>query len=205
MKLYYAPGACSLASNIALREAGIAFEAVKVDLRGKKTEGGEDFSSINPKGYVPTLRLDNGEVLTENIAVLPYISDQNPAAKLIPAAGAMERYRLVEWLGFINSEVHKAHSIFFNPAAGDDTKQMYRNAIKRRYGWLQEVLSARQFLMGSQFTVADAYLYTILRWASLAGLDLAEWPALKSYADRVGARPRVQEALRAEGLDQAKV
>jgi glutathione S-transferase len=204
MKLYYAPGACSLASNIALREAGIAFEAVKVDLRAKKTEGGEDFSSINPKGYVPTLKLDNGEVLTENVAVLSYICDQNPAAKLIPSAGAIERYRFLEWLAFINSEVHKAHGIFFNPAAGDETRQISRNAIKRRYGWLQEVMGARQFLMGSQFTGADAYLYTILRWAPLAGLELAEWPALKGYADRIGSRPRVQEALRAEGLEQTK-
>jgi len=204
MKLYYAPGACSLASNIALREAGIPFDAVKVDLRAKKTEGGEDFAAINPKGYVPALRLDNGEVLTENVAVLQYIGDQNPDAKLVPPAGGMERYRLVEGLGFINSEVHKAHGIFFNPAASDETKGIYRNAITRRYGWLQGVLTGRQFLLGSQFTVADAYLYTILRWAPLAGLELAEWPALKSYADRIAARPRVQDALRAEGLEQAK-
>jgi glutathione S-transferase len=204
MKLYYAPSACSLASNISLREAGASFDAVKVDLRAKKTETGEDFNSINPKGYVPALRLDNGEVLTENVAVLLYIGDQNAAAKLVPSAGVMERYRLLEWLGFINSEVHKAHGVFFNPAAGEDTKQIYRNAIARRYGWLQGVLSQRQFLMGSQFTVADAYLFTILRWAPHAGLDLAEWPALKSYADRIAARPSVQEALAAEGVQQSK-
>jgi glutathione S-transferase len=204
MKLYYAPSACSLASNIALREAGISFDAVKVDLRTKKSVAGEDFVSINPKGYVPALRLDNGEVLTENVAVLQYIGDQNAAAQLIPSAGTMERYRLVEWLAFINSEVHKAHGVFFNPAAGEDTKQISRNAIKRRYGWLQGELSQRQFLMGSQFTVADAYLYTILRWAPLAGLDLAEWPALKSYADRVADRPHVREALAAEGLPHSK-
>lgn len=201
MKLYYAPAACSLASNITLREAAIPFDAVKVDLSAKKTELGEDFNSINPKGYVPALRLDNGEVLTENVAVLQYICDQKPATKLAPPAGTMERYRLVEWLGFINSEVHKAHAPFFNPAAGDETKQIYRNLIARRYGWLQDVLSTRQFLMGSQFTVADAYLYTILRWAPLANLDLTEWPALRSYAERIAARPRVQEALRAEGLN----
>lgn len=204
MKLYYAPGACSLASNITLREAGIPFEAVEVDLHARKTVSGEDFSSINPKGYVPALRLDNGEVLTENVAVLTYIGDQNPATKLTPPAGTMERYRFVEWLGFINSEVHKAHGIFFNPAAGDDTKQIYRGAITRRYGWLQDVMNTRQFLMGSQFTAADAYLYTILRWAPLAGLDLVQWPALKSYADRIAGRPRVQEALRAEGLDRTQ-
>jgi glutathione S-transferase len=204
MKLYYAPGACSLASNITLREAEMPFEAVKVDLRAKKTEGGEDYNSINPKGYVPALRLDNGEVLTENVAVLQYICDQKPAAKLIPQSGAMERYRFVEWLAFINSEVHKPHGVFFNPAAGDDVKQIYRGAITRRYGWLQGVMSTRQFLMGSQFTGADAYLYTILRWAPLASLDLAEWPSLKSYAERIAGRPRVQEAVRAEGLDRAK-
>jgi glutathione S-transferase len=204
MKLYYSPSACSLASNIALREAGATFDAVKVDLREKKTEAGEDFNTINPKGYVPALRLDNGDVLTENVAVLLYIGDQNAASKLVPPAGAMERYRLLEWLGFINSEVHKAHGVFFNPAAGEDTKQIYRTAIARRYTWLQSVLSQRQFLMGSQFTVADAYLFTILRWAPRAGLDLAEWPALKNYADRIAARPRVQDALAAEGLPESK-
>ena len=204
MKLYYAPNACSLASNIALREAGIPFTAIKVDLRAKKTENGEDFNSINPKGYVPALRLDSGEVLTENVAVLTYINDQSPGTKGAAPAGAMERYRLLEWLGFINSEIHKAHSIFFNPAAGDDAKQIYRSAVTRRYTWLQDVMRTQQFLAGSQFTVADAYLYTILRWAPLAGLDLTQWANLKSYADRIADRTRVQEALRAEGLDQAK-
>jgi glutathione S-transferase len=202
MKLYYSPSACSLASNIALREAGVAFDAVKVDLRAKKTQAGEDFQTINPKGYVPALRLENSEILTENVAVLQYIGDQNPAAKLVPPAGAMERYRLAEWLGFINSEVHKAHAVFFNPNAGEDTKQISRNAIARRYEWLQGVLSQREFLMGSQFTVADAYLYTVLRWAQLAGLDLAKWPALMDYAERIAARPHVQEALAMEGVTQ---
>jgi glutathione S-transferase len=204
MKLYFAPGTCSLASHIALREAGIACDLEKVDLRSKQTASGEDFTAINPKGYVPALRLDNGELLTENIAVLTYVGDQDPAKKLAPPAGSLERYRFAEWLGFINSEIHKSHSIFFNPAARDDVKQLYRAAITRRYTWLQEVLSTRQFLMGDDFTAADAYLFTVLRWAPVAGVDVAQWPALKGYAERIGSRPRVQDALRAEGLDQSK-
>jgi glutathione S-transferase len=204
MKLYIAPGACSLASHILLREAGIPFELERVDLRAKKTASGADFTAINPKGYVPALQLDNGELLTENVAVLTYIADQKPEKNLAPPAGTLERYRLLEWLGFVSSEVHKSHSIFFNPAAGDDIKQIYRGTIARRYGWLQEVLSAREFLMGSQFTAADAYLFTVSRWASVAGVDLAQWPALKGYADRIRNRAQVQEALRAEGLDQPK-
>ena len=199
MKLYYSPSACSLAANISLREAGIAFDAVQVDLRSKKTASGENFLAINPKGYVPALQLDDGQVLTENVAVLAYIGDRKPEAKLAPAAGSMERYRLIEWLAFINSEIHKAHGIFFNPAASEEVKQMQRAAITRRYDWLEEVLNTRQCLMGTQFTLADAYLYTILRWASVAGVDLAKWPALKSYEERIGARQHVREALLAEG------
>lgn len=200
MLLYYSPGACSLASNISLREADVPFDLVKVDLRSKKTDRGEDFTSINPKGYVPALRFDGGDVLTENVAVLQYIGDRNPSVGLAPQAGTMDRYRLEEWLGFISSELHKAHSVFFNPAAGDESRQIYSQAISRRYGWLDGVLRDRELLMGSQFTVADAYLYTILRWAGLPKLDLSSWPALERYAERVTARPRVQEALHSEGL-----
>ncbi|HUI61357.1 MAG TPA: glutathione transferase GstA [Steroidobacteraceae bacterium] len=199
MKLYLVPGACSLASDIALREAGIAFDSAKVDMRTKKVEGG-DFTQINPKGYVPALRLDDGQVLTENVAVLQYIADRNPAAKLAPPAGTLERYRLQEWLSFINSEVHKAFSPLFSPEATEPTKEYARHYVSRRLNYLQGALGDRKYLMGDQFTIADAYLYTVLGWGHHVGIDLAKWPALKSYHERVGARPHVIEALTAEGL-----
>jgi len=199
MKLYILPGACSLASAISLHEAGIPFELVKVDRLTKRAEGA-DFAQINSKGYVPALRLDDGQVLTENVAVLQYIADRQPSAKLAPPAGTLERYRLVEWLAFINSEIHKGFSPLFNSAASDDTKQYARNQLQKRLTWLQGAMGSREFLMGDQFTVADAYLFTVLRWGAHVGVDLGQWPALKSFHERVGARPHVIEAMRAEGL-----
>jgi glutathione S-transferase len=199
MKLYSSTGSCSMASNIALHEAGIQFELVKVDRRTKKVEG-VDFTQINPKGYVPALRLDDGQVLTENIAVLQYIADRNPAAKLAPPAGTMERYRLQEWLGFINSEVHKAYSPLFSPEATEDMKQFARNNITKRLTYLQGALGTQKYLMGDQFTVADAYLFVVLGWSSHVGVDLAQWPAVKSYWERIKTRPHVIEAMTLEGL-----
>ena len=200
MKLYYLTGACSLASNIALREAGLNFELVKVDRHTKKAADGLDFHEVNPKGYVPTLAMDNGEVLTENAAVLQYIADRNPAAKLAPAAGTLERYRLMEWLAFINSEVHKNFSPLFNAEASDDVKQYALRMLSKRLGYLERTFGARSFLMGEQFTVADAYLFTVLSWAVYVKLDIGQWPQLKRYTERVGARPHVVEALKSEGL-----
>src|SRR5467141_2959307 len=179
MKLYYFPGACSLASNIALREAGLKFELVKVDRHTKKTADGLDFNEVNPKGYVPALTLDNAEVLTENVAILQYIADRNPAAKLAPAAGTMERYRLMEWLSFINSELHKGFSPLFRQDAPEDTKQYDRNHLTTRLDYLQRAFAAKTFVMGEQFTVADAYLFTVLSWGGFANLDIGKWPQLK--------------------------
>jgi glutathione S-transferase len=200
MKLYYLAGACSLASYIALNEAGIKFEAVPVDRKNRKTPDGEDFNAINTKGYVPALRLDNGELLTENVAVLQYIADLNPAAKLAPAAGTLERYRLMEWLSYINSEIHKSFGPLFNPTASEDVKKFALANLTKRVDWLQNALGSKTFLMGEQFTVADAYLFVILGWFSRVGIDLGQWPALKRFHERVGLRPQVIAALKAEGL-----
>ena len=197
MKLYYTTGACSLASNIALREAGIPFEMSKVDKRTKRVDGVE-FVTINPKGYVPALQLDDGQVLTENVAVLQYIADLNPAAKLAPPAGTMERYRLLEWLSFINSEVHKAFSPLFSSEATEETKTYARNYLAKRLAYLDGALGDNKYLAGDQFTIADAYLSTVLGWGSHVAVDIG--PRLKSYVDRVRARPHVIEAMTAEGL-----
>jgi glutathione S-transferase len=197
MKLYFSSGACSMASNIALREAGIQFEMSKVDKRTKRADG-VDFVTINPKGYVPALRLDDGQVLTENVAVLQYIADLNPAAKLAPPAGTMERYRLQEWLSFINSEVHKAFTPLFSSEATDDTKTYARNYLAKRLTYLDSALGDNKYLMGDQFTVADAYLFTVLGWGAHVAVDIG--PKLKSYVERIRARPQVIEAMTAEGL-----
>jgi glutathione S-transferase len=197
MKLYISPGACSMASNIALQEAGIQFEISKVDKRTKRADG-VDFVTINPKGYVPALRLDDGQVLTENVAVLQYIADLNPAAKLAPPAGTMERYRLQEWLSFINSEVHKSFTPLFSTEATEDTKTYARNYLAKRLAYLESAFGDKKYLMGDQFTVADAYLFTVLGWGAHVGVEIG--PKLKSYSDRVRARPHVIEAMTAEGL-----
>jgi glutathione S-transferase len=200
MKLYYLPGACSQAANIALREAGLKFDLVKVDRQTKQAADGLNFNEVNPKGYVPALTLDNGETLTENVAVLQYIADRNPAARLAPPAGTMERYRLIEWLAFINSEIHKGFGPLFRKDAPEDTKAYARNNIATRAGWLNSSWGTRSFLMGEQFTVADAYLFVVLGWGKHAGIELGQWPQLQAFVARVGARPHVIEALKSEGL-----
>ena len=197
MKLYFSTGSCSMASNIALHEAGIQFELSKVDKRTKRADG-VDFATINPKGYVPALRLDDGQVLTENVAVLQYIADLNPAAKLAPAAGTMERYRLQEWLSFINSELHKSFTPLFSSEATEDMKTFARNNLAKRLAYLEGALGDKKYLMGDQFTIADAYLFTVLGWGSHVGVEIG--PKLKTYVDRVRARPHVIEAMTAEGL-----
>lgn len=200
MKLYYLKGACSLASYISLCEAGLPFEASSVDLQTRKTSDGLDFNQINPKGYVPALRLDNGEVLTENVAVLQYIADRAPASQLAPPVGTLARSRLVEWLGFISSEVHKAVSPMFNPAANDEVKAYARKNLERRLDWLDKEWGTRQFLMGDTFTVADAYLFVVFSWMPHLGIDQSRWPKLQAFSERVRARPAVQKALKGEGL-----
>ncbi|HEX2796729.1 MAG TPA: glutathione transferase GstA [Immundisolibacter sp.] len=200
MKLYYTPGACSMAPHIALREAGLSFDLEKVDLMGKKTETGADFTTINPKGYVPALQLDNGQVLTEVGVLLQYIADQKPASGLAPAAGTLERYRLMETLNFIATELHKSFGPLFNPASTDEAKKAAIDMIGKRFGYLDKQLAGKQYLLGDTFTVADCYFGTVLGWCQYAKLDLSPWPAIGAYAGRVMSRPAVLETLKAEGL-----
>ena len=200
MKLYYAPGACSLSPHIVLLEAGITAELEKVDLRAKKTETGADFTSINSKGYVPALQLDNGLLLTEGPAIVQYLADQKPGSGLAPAAGSMERLQLQEWLNFLSTEIHKSVGSMFNPAMPADWKTTVLALIDKRLTWIDAQLKGKSYLMGQQFTVADAYLFTLLRWAMYFKIDFERYPELKGYFSRVEARPKVQEALKAEGL-----
>lgn len=198
MKLFFAPGACSLSPHIALREAGLTYELDKVDLKTKALASGGDFSAVNPKGYVPVLQLDDGQYLTEGPAIVQYIADQKPESGLAPKAGTMARYRLQEWLAFINSELHKGFSALFNAAMPDAAKALAREALGRRLGYVAEQLQGKQFLMGDQFTVADCYLFTVLGWGGFVGVPIDTWPVLVDYSTRIKARPSVQEALAAE-------
>jgi glutathione S-transferase len=200
MKLYYSPGACSLSPHIVLAESGLAFDLEKVNLAAKKTEHGADYWKINPKGYVPTLELDNGQLLTEGPAIVQYLADLVPQKKLAPPAGTLERYRLQEWLNFISTELHKSFSPLFNPKAPDDWKSMVRELLNRRLEIVARHLEGRSYLMGEDFTVADAYLYTVLSWAKHVKLDLSSMPMLSAYMDRVAARPAVHATLVAEKL-----
>jgi glutathione S-transferase len=200
MKLYYSPAACSLSPHIVANEAGIPIELEKVDLASHKTEGGQDYMAINPKGYVPALRLDDGSVLTEGPAIVQYLADQKPASGLAPGAGTIDRYRLQEWLTFIGTELHKNFGTLFNKAAGDDAKQLAKGNIAKRLGYVNDQLASRQFLLGGNFTVADAYAFTIVNWTNFVGIDLKPYPNIVAYMARVGARPKVQETLKAEGL-----
>jgi len=200
MKLYFAPGACSLSPHIALREAGLKFDMDKVDLKAKTTAGGEDYKAVNPKGYVPALKLDDGTVLTEAASIVQYIADKNPGAKLAPANGTTERYKLQEILNFLATEVHKGTSPLFNPATPDAYKQMVTAKLGERYDHLSTQLEKQPFLMGQNFSVADGYLFTLLNWTKFVNIDMGKWPVLKAFYDRVAARPAVQEALVAEGL-----
>lgn len=199
MKLYYAPGACSLSPHIILREAGYQFDLEKVDLGAKKTAAGEDFTKINPKGYVPALRLDDGQLLTENISIAEYLADHKQESGLAPKPGTFERYRLVEWLAFISTEIHKQFGPLFKPDTPDATRQVQKDLLAKRFDYVAAQLKGRQFLMG-EFTVADAYLFTVLRWTERVKIDMGRWPVLQTYMARVEARPQVQAALKAEGL-----
>ena len=200
MKLYYSPGACSLSPHIVAVEAGIPVELEKVNLAEHKTESGQDYMAVNPKGYVPALRLDDGSVLTEGPAIVQYLADQKPASGLAPAAGTIDRYRLQEWLNFIGTELHKSFSPLFNKASSDDVKNTAKTSINKRLGYLNDQLASRQYLMGGNFTVADAYAFTIVNWTNFVGIDLKPYPNVGAYMGRVIARPKVQETLKAEGL-----
>lgn len=200
MKLYYSPGACSLAVHIVAQEAGIPLQLERVDLKAKTTETGADFLAINPKGYVPVLQLDDGAVLTEGVAVMQYLADLKPESGLAPANGTLPRYRLQEWLTYINSELHKSFSPLFNPATPEQTRAERAEYLLRRYRLVEAHLAAHPYLLGEQFSVADAYLFVVTNWARIVKLDLSELPALLAFQQRVAARPAVQAALKAEGL-----
>lgn len=199
MKLYFAPGACSLSPHIVLRESGQAFDLVQVDLREKKTKDGGDFSKINPKGQVPVLETDDGDVVTEGPVIVQYVGDKT-GASVMPKAGSKERYRVQEWLNFITSELHKNFSPLFRPTTPDAYKAITRENLANRFKWINEHLAGKQYLLGDTFTAADAYLYVMTRWAGRVEIDISQWPNLKAFAERVEARPKVQEALKAEGL-----
>jgi glutathione S-transferase len=200
MKLYFSTAACSLSPRIVLMEAGIPFTAVKTDLKSKKTESGADFFSINSKGAVPALELDDGQVLTEGPVIVQYLADLKPDSGLAPRAGSFERYRLMEMLNYITSEVHKAFSPLFKADTPADARKIAVDNLGKKFDWLSTHLAGKKFLMGEIFTVADAYLFTVLRWSALVHVDLTRWPVLTAYIARVEERPKVKEALHAEGL-----
>ena len=198
MKLYFSPSACSLSPHIVLREAGLPFDLVKVSTKTHKLDDGTDYYTLNPKGYVPLLELDDGQRLSEGPAIVQYIADQAPAKKLAPAAGTLERYRLQEWLNFITSELHKSFSPLFNAEMPEAAKQIYKTKIESRFKWVDEQLKGKQYLMGDAFSVADAYLFTVVRWCNFVGVSVAGLQNLGAFMERVGARPAVQAALKAE-------
>jgi len=202
MKLYYSPGACSFAPHIALHEAGLPFEAVRVDLRTHRLSDGSDYYAVNPKGYVPLLELDDGTRLTEVAVILQYIADRKPGA-LAPAFGSMERYRLMEWLNFISSELHKQFNPLWYPDTPEATQQAQRVRLAKRFDYLNPILAKQPYLMGENLTVADAYLHAILNWSSLLKVDLTPWPALVQFQQRMAARPGVGKAHRAEHASKA--
>lgn len=200
MKLYFAPETCSLSPHIVLRELGLPFELVRVDNKTKKTADGRDFLAINPKGYVAALELAGGQVLTEGPAIVQYLADLKPQAALAPPPGSWERVRLQEMLNFIGSEIHAGLAPLFNAALPEQVKTIFKDKLARRLELLQMTLARQDYLLGRQFGVADAYLYTVLRWSALFAIDLARWPAIDSYMQRIAARPAVTAALAAEAL-----
>ncbi len=200
MRLYYAPGACSLAVHVALRETGAPFQLEKVDLQNKRTEHGRDYREVNPKGSVPALQLDSGDVLTEAAVCLQYVADLAPQKRLAPGAGTMARYRLMEWLNYISSELHKTFGRLFHEDRQDRREEALA-MLRPRFAYVARNLASTDFLMGPDFTVADAYLYAVLNWTHFLKIDLGPWPALGDFVARVSRRPSVQDAKKAEGLD----
>jgi glutathione S-transferase len=200
MKLYYSPGACSLSPHIVLREAGLPFAPVLASTKSHKLQDGTDYYGINPLGYVPLLELDDGTRLREGPAIVQYIADQVPQKNLAPANGTLPRYRLQEWLTFIGTEVHKTYSPLFRPDTPDDYKPVLKDKLKSRYQWVESQLAGKQYLLGEQFSVADAYLFVVTNWAKPTGLDIADLANVQAWHARVAARPAVQEAMKVEGL-----
>jgi glutathione S-transferase len=199
MKLYFTPGACSQAPHIVAREAGLAVEPVQVDLKAKQTASGEDYRAINPKGGVPALELDSGDVLTENAAILQYLADRAGGALALPESG-IERYRLLEWLNYLATEVHKGFGPLWNPQTPDSYKDATREALGKKFDYLQKKIGDGPYILGDRFSILDAYAFVLLNWTSIHSIDIGRWPGLVAYLERVGSRPAVQETLRAEGL-----
>ena len=197
MKLYFAPGTCALSPHIVLNELGLPYELVQVDLKARKTADGRDFLAINPKGYVPALEIDGGQYLTEGPAIVQYLADLKPEAALAPAPGSLERVRLQEWLNFISTEIHKNFSALFNKALPAAARALFQDKLVQRLAFVERHLQSHEYLLGSRFTVADAYLFTVARWSPQFEIDLARWPALDAFMKRVGARPAVKAALSA--------
>lgn len=202
MRLYHAPGACSQAVHILLHEIGIDHDATAVDLATKRTADGRDFLEINPKGCVPALELDDGEILTENAVVLQYIADKEGANELLPAVGSLERYRVLEWVNFVATELHKSFSPLFNPKAGEETRSAFVDLIGRRFDIVERRLDGRSFLTGETFTIADAYLFVVSGWAEMMNISLDRWPNIRRFRERVAERPAVRQVLEFEGLTE---
>lgn len=200
MKLYYAPGACSLSTHIVMREAGFSFDIERVDLQSKLTEGGIDFRSLNPHGYIPLLLLDNGDRISEGVAIMLYLADQAPEANLAPSRGTAERYRMIEKLTFIATELHKGFAPLFNARCPEEWKVVVKEILSSRLTQVTADLAGKPFVMGDRFSVADAYLFTVLSWGAYVGVDIGRWPELANYSARIASRPSVQSALKAEGL-----
>lgn len=200
MKLFYSPGACSLSPHIALREAGLPFELVLASPKTKQLADGSDYRAINPKGQVPALLLDDGQLLTEGAVIVQYIADQVAPSELLPPAGTMARYRVLEWLNYITTELHKSFGPLFNPTFPAEGKPFFQNALLQRLAWVDSQLASTPYLTGDAFTVADGYLFVVTNWTKFVGLDISNLPNLGAFMGRVAARPAVQAALRAEGL-----
>jgi glutathione S-transferase len=203
MKLYFSPGACSLAPHLALREAGAGFDLEQVDNKTKKTKSGTDFWQINPKGYVPVLELDDGRRITEAPVILQYIADQYPNSGLAPPCGSFDRYRVAEWLNFTTSELHKTFSSLFKPTTPEEYRRIAKENLSKRYGYLEEHFASHHYLHGEKFSVADAYLFVVTNWLDHFGIDIGKWPDVKAYRERIAARPKVREAMEIEGLKKA--
>ena len=202
MKLFYSPGACSLSPHIVLRESGLKFEVEKVDTKAGKTASGADFRAINPKGYVPTLQMDDGQFLTEGAVIVQYLADKKGDGQLAPKPGTPERYRMQEWLTYIATEIHKSFGLLWNKNMGDVAHGVAREGLEKKFDFLARNLEGKEFLFGNRFTVADAYLFTVLNWTNFHKIDTAKWPNIQAFMKRVAARPKVQETLKAEGLTQ---
>jgi glutathione S-transferase len=200
MKLYYSPGACSMAPHIVAREAGLTFDLEKVDIPAKKTADGGDYWKVNPKGYVPALVLDDGQVITEVGVICQYLADQKPESGLVPAFGTIARYHQMEALNFAATEIHKQVGALFNPKMTPEMKEVQIDTIERRFNALEKMLDGKPYITGDRFSAADAYLFTVLNWTKMHNIDVGKWPNIKGFMDRVAERPKVQETMKAEGL-----